>query len=121
MVSALTEEGQDNCPPREQVDLAAKKILDNKTVADFVTTTSRRIFEGFNVNLDFLAKDQSAWENNESFQSAHQVLSKVAAVNDFAECGVSLIQDYNQILTKDEEQWQFLQQVVEFHRRHFPA
>jgi len=71
--------------------------------------------------LDFLAKDPSEWENDDSFQSTHQVLSKVAAVNDFAKRGVSLIQDYNQILTKDEEQRQFLLQVVEFHRRHFPA
>jgi len=39
VVSALTEEGQDNPPPRAQVDLAAKEILDNKTVADFITTT----------------------------------------------------------------------------------
>jgi len=103
------------------VDLAAKEILDNKTVANFVTTTLRQIFEGFNVNLDFLAKDPSEWENDDSFQSAHQVLSKVAAVNDFAERRVSLIQDYNQILTKDEEQRQFLLQVVEFQWRHFPA
>jgi len=71
--------------------------------------------------MDFLAKDPSEWESDFTFQSAHEVLSKVAAVNDFAERGVALVQDYNQILTKDAEQRQFLLQLVEFHRRHYFA
>jgi len=31
-----------------------------------------------------------------------------------------MIQDYNQILTKDEDQRQYLLQVVERHRHQFP-
>lgn len=44
----------------------------------------------------------------------------IATVNDFAERGVALIQEYNQILTKDEQQCQYLLQVVEWHRCQFP-
>jgi len=44
----------------------------------------------------------------------------LSVVNDLAKRGVALIEQYNSILTKDEEQKQFLLQVVEEHRRRFP-
>ena len=40
--------------------------------------------------------------------------------NDSAERGVALIQSYNRLLTKNEEQLQFLLQVVSEHRHIFP-
>ncbi|KAG0725682.1 hypothetical protein GWK47_038130 [Chionoecetes opilio] len=43
-----------------------------------------------------------------------------AVVNDHAERGVALIQEFNGSLTKDEEQLQFLLQVVADHRKAFP-
>lgn len=48
------------------------------------------------------------------------VVRRMQVVNDFAERGVALIQNYNSILTKDENQKQFLLQVVESHRKRFP-
>lgn len=41
-------------------------------------------------------------------------------VNDHAERGVALIQEYNGYLTHSEEQLQFLLHVVEDHRRIYP-
>ena len=41
-------------------------------------------------------------------------------VNDFAERGVALMQAYNLALTKDEDQRQFLLQVVEDHKKRDP-
>jgi len=41
-------------------------------------------------------------------------------VNDWAERGVALIQHFNRTLTKDEDQLQFLLQVVSDHRRRLP-
>ena len=41
-------------------------------------------------------------------------------INDRAERGVALVQDYNKKLTKNEDQLQFLLQVVKEHRRQFP-
>jgi len=37
--------------------------------------------------------------------------TKITAANDFAEHGVALIQDYSQILTKDEEQHRLLSSI----------
>jgi hypothetical protein len=42
-------------------------------------------------------------------------------VNDAVERGVALIQSFNAVLTNQEEQKQFLLQVVEKHRQDFPS
>lgn len=45
----------------------------------------------------------------------------LTVVNDPAERGVKLIEDYNQLLTKDEEDLQFLLQVVSEYRKKFKS
>ena len=42
-------------------------------------------------------------------------------VNDTAERGIALMQQYNSSLTKNEEQKQFLLRLVERHRKTFPS
>ncbi len=42
-------------------------------------------------------------------------------VNDVAERGVKLIQDYNNILTKDETEKQFVLQIVAGDRKKYPT
>ena len=45
---------------------------------------------------------------------------QLKVINDAAERGISLIQNFNSVLTNQEEQKQFLLQVVEKHRQDFP-
>ena len=42
-------------------------------------------------------------------------------VNDCAEQAVKLATDFNEVLTKNDNQHQLLYQVVEYHRKHFPT
>ncbi|KAF0302484.1 Uridine-cytidine kinase 2-B [Amphibalanus amphitrite] len=44
----------------------------------------------------------------------------ITVVNNFAERGVALMEAYNLTLTKDEDQRQYILQVVEAHRGRFP-
>jgi hypothetical protein len=48
------------------------------------------------------------------------MVKKLKVVNDIAERGVKLIKDYNECLTKNEEQKQFILQIVSDYRRRFP-
>ena len=57
---------------------------------------------------------------DEGFQRSSQIVRNLAVVNDHAERGVALIQEFNGCLTKDEQQLQFLLQVVADHRKAFP-
>jgi len=120
MVVALNQASKANPQSRVHLDISDKTSIANKTVADFITSTSRKFFEAFDVNMDFLEKDPTEWEDDPIFQSSLKLVSGISVINDFAERTVALIQDYNQLLTKDEQQRQFLLQVVEWHRRHFP-
>ena len=52
---------------------------------------------------------------------ARKLVQGIHSTNDIAECGVALIQKYNRLVMQDEEQLQFLMQIVTEHRRAFPV
>jgi hypothetical protein len=58
------------------------------------------------------------WPETQSFVEASAAANHLACVNDCAERGVALIQDFN-ARAKDEVQKQYLLQVIEQHRRNF--
>ena len=74
------------------------------------------------IPTEFLKSDPEEWENmpDYNYQLGLSAVRSMKVANDFAERGVALIQSYNSILTKDENQKQFLLQVVESHRKRFP-
>lgn len=119
MVVALGKSGSDHPVKRITMDAAAS-TLGEKTVADFVTRSSRRLFEVLNIQSEFLLVEPDVWESRADYQAATDVVRAMKVVNDSAERGVALMQQFNQILTKNEEQKQFLLQVVEQHQRLFP-
>ena len=51
---------------------------------------------------------------------AQKKLKTMKVVNDVAERGVALIQDYIHVITNDEERRQYLPHVVAAHRKNFP-
>ncbi|KAG7178211.1 hypothetical protein Hamer_G004019 [Homarus americanus] len=52
-----------------------------------------------------------------TFKTMRENAMKLRIVNDTAERGIALIQAYNQSLTKDEEQKQYLLRTVHEHRK----
>src|SRR6218665_2566106 len=81
---------------------------------NFVTQNTKKFFEILGIASDWLKNDPNLWS-----QATRQIVSGLSVVNDRAERGVALIQEYNQILTKDEGQKQALLQVVSEHRKQF--
>jgi len=78
-------------------------------------------FAVLGLSCDFLTTaDPVEWEAMEEFQLAKKVVTSLRVVNDTAERGVKLIQDFNSSITRCEEQKQFLLQVVSQHRSKFP-
>lgn len=58
--------------------------------------------------------------HDESYQENVAFFKRLSVVNDVAERGVALIEEYNKCLTKNEEQLQYLLQVVKNHRQKYP-
>ena len=77
-------------------------------------------FRILSINNNFLSDDPETWVSNNSYLEAEAVVRELCVVNDTAERGVAPMQDYNCLLTKDEDQIQFALQVMKEHRSQFP-
>ena len=91
-----------------------------KTLADFCSSSSFSLCNQLGIKYDFLETNPSTWKDNEEYATGKKLVASLSLVNDRAERGVALVQRYKQALTKDEDQRQFLLQVVEKHRKDFP-
>jgi hypothetical protein len=68
----------------------------------------------------FLKNDPSTWDNIYSYKNALNIVTKLREVNDTAKRGIKLMEDYNTLLITNEEQKQFVLQIVSDYRKKFP-
>lgn len=87
---------------------------------NFVSKKSRELFSRLHIDATFLNECPSTWESNPLFINIREKLQMLKAVNDTAERGVKLMQDYHGLLTTDEEQKQFVLRCVQDHRKMYP-
>ena len=96
-------------------------VWEGKTLADFCSTNSKKLVADLGMaGAEFLGKDPDTWSWSPSYRSCCQRAASLSVTNDRAERGVALMQEFNLALTTDEEQRQFLFQVVEQHRGENP-
>ena len=115
MVAALDEDGDENPPKR-----TLRKEVSNNCLADFVTKNTRRFFLKMKMDQKFLTEDSDSWNDQPGYLMARKLVQVFQVANDTAERGVALIQEYNRLVTHDEDQLQFLMQIVTDLRRVFP-
>lgn len=121
MVAAMEEIAPDHPPKRPSVKSDA--FLGTAGLEQFCTSNSKKLFQVLGLqglSEMMLSRDPALWVEDETFREAQALLKGLAVVNDRAERGVALVQDFNKKITKDEDQLQFLLQVVNEHRRQFP-
>lgn len=99
---------------------------DVNSLESFVTQRTFRLFKVLSITGEeeaksFLVKDPEAWESDACYQNLKDRVDKMKVVNDSAERGIALIQKYNETLTKDEDQKQFLLRFVQRHRQFYPS
>jgi len=117
MLKALSHNGTHDPPKRIQMD---QSIIREKQLHEFVTQNSRNFFKIISIPDTFLTVDSDTWSTNAHYMEADAVVRELQVVNDTFERGVALMQEYNALLTKDEEQMQFILQVVKENRKLFP-
>lgn len=100
----------------------AKKIFkeDNINLDYFVSEQSLVFFQRFKISTDFLSHNPDTWLENQDYSKCKSIICKLKVINDTAERGVKLMQDYNNSVTIDEEQKQYLLQVVAECRHLYP-
>jgi len=110
----------------EEKDTPAKKAtispgsVSSQSLSSLATSNTRLLFKKLKLPNSFLQLPVSQWENNRDYQTAKAFCTSLAVTNDHAERSVALVQTYSGCLTKDEEQLQYLLQVVSQHRKNMP-
>lgn len=89
----------------------AHSILD-KEVDYFIRPLTFNFFKRFNISTHSLYSDPDDWNENLDFLKGSGIAKSFRVVNDTAKKRVKLMQDYNATITKDEEQKQYVLQVV---------
>ena len=117
MVAALCNVGEEDPPVRVTVD---EKCISEKLLSHFVSRNTKTFFASMDIPQDFLFQDPSLWNTNEAYITAQCRVKKLQVVNDAAERSVAQIQTFNSAITNQEEQKQYVLQVVESHRQQFP-
>jgi hypothetical protein len=118
MLKALHKHGSQPCTKR--ITIKPDDVNDQLSLDHFVTANTRMFLTLLQIQCDFLEIDPIHWADMEQYQHGKEIAQSLKVVNDAAERGVVLIQNFNSILTQHEEQKQYLLQVVEDHRHKFP-
>lgn len=119
IVTAIHESSlsEDEPPKKAYVDLAT---IGDRQLSSFVSKQSLALFHLLQLSPSFLEANVSSWKTNDNYNLAKIKVCSLTVVNDHAERGVALIQEFNGLLTKDEDQLQFALQVIQEHRKKFP-
>lgn len=96
-------------------------LLSNTDLSDFATKKSFILFEQFELSYNFIGSHPDSWITDENYQDCQMMFRSLKVVNDAAERGVALIEEFNGTLTKNEDQLQYLLQVVQDHRKKYPS
>lgn len=91
-----------------------------KNLEDFVLSNTRRFFQITEMTTDFLKNDVETWDDDESYKKNKAIVHSMRVVNDIAERGVALMEEYNKLHTNDEEQKQYLLLLVKDYRKRIP-
>lgn len=119
MVLDINEHEGTEDPPKRLMKMNITGLV-NMTVANFVTKTTSNFFRTLGIQYGFIYVDPDLWNDRDDYRQGRDIVHQLKVMNDIAEQGVTLIEEYNSILTNDEDQKQYLLQIVQDHRKRFP-
>lgn len=110
--------------PGDEKNLIRKKTLNLEQKLDItqmISTNTMKFSEIFYViESDFLTTNPSLWKNNSEFIRMARIIHEMIVVNDPAERGVGLVKRFNNKITMNPTQQNFVLQVAENYNKQFP-
>lgn len=106
------QESEETAPKKYTVNVQElNNFLKKDLPLDLLGTNSIKLFERFNIAKDFLEVHPKNWNDLEGYQKGKEIIDSLRVVNDTAERGVKLMEEFNDKFTKNEDQKQFVLQV----------
>ena len=111
-----TEDSEDannlkKLPLRKEEISEFLKSSDEEILVKSLSDNSKNLFRRFKIENKFLHLHPSEWMNSNECVQGKLVIGNLKVVNDSAERGIKLIEDFNEKVIKDEDQKQFSLQV----------
>lgn len=79
------------------------------------------MFHALEIPESLLETDITQWNCKKVYEDAKRRIQSLEVVNDNAERGIALIKTYNSKLSTDENQKQYILQLVEEHRKMYKS
>lgn len=111
----------DHCHNRNVIQPKYVPTFTTKAIDYFVTKKTASFFKRFNISTEFMDYEPSIWPQQDSYIQGLEIVRKILVVNDVSERKVKLMEEFNKILTTDEEQKQFLLLTVDLYRKKFAS
>ncbi|KAI5752384.1 hypothetical protein M8J77_016558 [Diaphorina citri] len=89
-------------------------------LSSLITKETICFLDRFDIETSFLKEPPTGWLENSHYNEGLRIVKSLKVVNDCTERGVKLITDFNKLLIKDEDQKQFVLQVVAECRKLYP-
>ncbi|CAI6357054.1 unnamed protein product [Macrosiphum euphorbiae] len=86
----------------------------------FISENSLKLFTRYGIDTSILQYDPKSWDNHISFVNGKELIKSLKIVNNTAERGVKLMADFNEALTVNKEQKQYVLLCVQEHRKMYP-
>ena len=97
------------------------KLKSSINLDHFVTYKSWALFDKINLPNTFLHNDVKTWQEDVNYMKAKEIVDHLKVVNDSAERAIETMQTYNQHLTTQEDQLQYVLQLIEHYRKTVPT
>lgn len=122
MINATTSTDEIKDINTKKINIRSSEVNEfvKKDFVDLVSPETLNFFSRFGISTEFFTVDPDTWETREDYQKGLKIVKSLMVVNDVAERNIKLIEEYNTILTKDEDQRQYLLQVVNEYRKKYP-
>ena len=91
------------------------------SLGNFATKRTVNLLQRLSINASFLAIPPEQWSENQDYKKGRDRIQNLRVVNDTAERVVKLFEEFNSLLTNNEEEKQFILQVVEKNRKSVPT
>lgn len=116
----LEEDNEKEKEVQKKLYLKSEEVsnfVNNELPTSLLSAKSMMMFKRFTLSTNFLKMDPSEWNTPNDYIQGLQTIRSLRVVNDTAGRGVKLMEEFNDKITKDEDQKQFLMKVSSLYKQ----
>ena len=122
-ISTEYDEDERDNTSKKRISLKPKEVPEflSKHFKDFVTSNTLDFLRRFNISTEFLYIQPDNQKQCDDYNKALKFVHSFRPINDTAERGVKLFEEFNKVLTNDEQDKQYFMQSVTDYKKTFPT